>query len=149
MREREKRKTWVSRTGKAVKVVPQHHHRYEHGQGPRHPRRRAEAGRRTGGLREVRGRGVDAADSRRLPGDRHPDLQRRARARKPGSYLLIHEIASLRVRDHYYGTQDCPRRSDALWKQCGEPCDRAWNRLFDDLTTDTGYTGHYYALVKK
>jgi hypothetical protein len=70
------------------------------------------------------------------------------RGQKPGSYLLIHEIASLRVRDHYYGTQGLSPASDGLWKLCGEPCDRAWNRLFDDLATDTGYTD-YYALVKK
>jgi len=69
----------------------------------------------------------------------------RARVR----YLIVYEIASLRVRDYYFPGQGqgMSEVAQALDKACGKQCEQVWNRL-SELTTLIGFTD-YYALVKK
>ena len=86
--------------------------------------------------------------ARGLPRGRRAYLQGRARA-SPGSYLLVYEISSLRVRDYYFPGQGqgMSEVAQALYKACGKQCEQVWNRL-SELTTLIGFTD-YYALVKK
>lgn len=144
----EKGKAWVSRAGRAVKVVPS-----------------VTTAMGTGevlGIHEVVLKpGVEPAELERFAAeelepvvrDLFPGIRVRIykgeRGRAPGSYLVVYEVSSLRVRDYYFpghGEGMSPA-AQALEKACGAPCEKAWNRL-DQLTTDLGYTD-YYALVRK
>jgi len=144
----EKGKTWVSRVGKAAKVVPS-----------------VTTAMGTGevlGIHEVAPKpGVTPAELERFAAeelgpvlnDVFPGIRVRLykgeRGRAPGSYLLVYEISSLRARDYYFpGKGEGPSpAAQALDKACGAPCEKAWNRL-GELTTNLGYTD-YYALVRK
>lgn len=144
----EKGKTWVSRTGRAVKVVPS-----------------VTTAMGTGevlGIHEVVLKpGVEPAELERFAAeefepavrDLFPGIRVRVykgeRGRAPGSYLVVYEVPSLRVRDYYFpghGEGESPA-AQALEKACGAPCEKAWNHL-GQLTTALGYTD-YYALVRK
>jgi hypothetical protein len=144
----EKGKAWVSRTGKAVKVVPS-----------------TATAMGTGkvlGIHEVVLKpGVAPADFERFAAEEWSPVVREVfpgvdgriykgeRGRAPGSYLLVYEISSLRVRDYYFPGQGqgMSEVAQALDKACGKQCEQVWNRL-SELTTLIGFTD-YYALVKK
>lgn len=143
----EKGKTWVSRTGRAVKVVPS-----------------VTTAMGTGemlGIHEIVLKpGVEPAELERFAAeefapvvrDVFPGIRVRIykgeRGRAPGSYLLIYEISSLRARDYHFPRPgELSPAAQALDKACGAPCEKAWNRL-GELTTNLGFTD-YYALVKK
>lgn len=144
----EKGKAWVSRTGRAVKVVPSVTTAVGTGE--------------VLGIHEIVLKpGVEPAELERFAAeewepvvrDLFPGIRVRfykgERGRAPGSYLLVYEISSLRVRDYYVpgkGAGLSPA-AQALEKACGAPCEKAWTRL-GELTTDLGYTD-YYALVRK
>ena len=66
----------------------------------------------------------------------------------PGTYVLVFDITSLRVRNHYFPTPGGQSEAaQSLWKECGERCERA-QRRFAELVSVTGYSD-YYALVRK
>lgn len=143
----EKKKTWVSRAGRGVKVVPS-----------------VTTAMGTGevlGIHEVVLKpGVTPAELEQFAAqeldplkDLFPGIRVRLykgeRGRAPGSYLLIYEVSSLRVRDYYFpghGEGISPA-AQALNRACGTTCEKAGSRLAE-LITDVGYTD-YYALVRK
>lgn len=143
----EKGNTWVSREGRAFKVVP-------------NTATAVGTGRVLGIHNLVLKPDVAPADFERFVAeewtppfaDVYPgvDLQvlKGERGNAPGTYLLVFEIDSIKARDHYFPAPG--RQSDvaqALDTDCGERCDRV-ERRFDELARVIGYTD-YYALVKK
>ena len=144
----EKGRTWVSRAGKAQKVVPS-----------------VTTAMGTGevlGIHELALKpGVTPTELERFAAeefgpvvrDLFPGIRVRLykgeRGRAPGSYRLVYEISSLRARDYYFPGrgEGLSAAAQALSTACGAPCEKAWNRLAE-LTTNLGYTD-YYAVVRK
>lgn len=143
----EKGKTWVSRVGKASKVVPS-----------------TTTAMGTGkvlGIHHVALKvGVAPAEFERFVAeewtpafhDLYPGIEvhifKGERGSAPGSYVLVFDIGSLRVRDYYFPTPDqVSEVTTAIDKTCGERCNRIQSR-FAQLAATTDYTD-YFALVKK
>lgn len=144
---KEKGKTWVSRQGKAVKVVPST--TTAMGTGP------------VFGIHHLALKpGVEPAEFERFAAEEwtpafdelYPGVKTRIvkgeRGRAPGTYLLVFEIGSLRVRDYYFPKPtEVSEVTAAIDKACGERCERVQSR-FGELATTTEYTD-YFALVKE
>ena len=144
----EKRRTWVSRAGRGVKVVPSVTTAMGTGEVLGIHEVVLKPGVTPAELERFAAEELDPALKDLFPGIR-PRLFKGERGRAPGSYLLIYEVSSLRARDYYFPGhgQGISPAAHALEEACGGPCEKTWSRL-GDLTTDIGYTD-YYALVRK
>ena len=143
----EKGKTWVSREGRAVKVVP-------------NTATAVGTGRVLGIHSLVLKPDVALAEFERFVAEEwapafadvypgvHPQVFKGERGNAPGTYLLVFEVESIKARDHYFPAP--AKLSDvaqALAAACGERCDRV-ERRFNELAKVTGYTD-YYALARR
>jgi hypothetical protein len=144
----ERGKTWVSRVGRGVKVVPSLTTAMGTGEVLGIHEVVLKPGVTPAELERFAAEEVDPVFKDLFPGVR-VRLYKGERGRAPGTYLLIYEISSLRARDYYFpghgaGLSPAAR---ALNEACGAPCDKVASRL-GELTTNLGYTD-FYALVKK